>query len=414
MSKINPFEVASKQLDWAVKELKLDKKTKEILSQPLRLHRFKIKIRMDSGRTRKFDAFRSQYNNARGPFKGGIRYHPEETVDTVKALSAWMTWKCAVVDIPLGGGKGGIICNPKEMSPGELERLSRAYVRKLYRYLGPTKDIPAPDVYTNSQIMAWMLDEYEKLTGESAPGTFTGKPIPLGGSLGRTEATGRGVVISIREALKYKKMNPRTTTAAIQGFGNVGKFTAKFLEEMGVKVIALSDSSGAIYNPKGIKYEKALDYKTKKKELKGFPGAEAISNKELLELKVDVLIPAALENVITKDNANKVKAKILAEAANGPTTPAADQILDINKVFRIPDFLCNAGGVTVSYFEWAQNLYGYRWTEKEVNEKLDKILVPAFMAVVEESKKRKINMRKAAYLIAVQRVVDAMKLRGWC
>lgn len=413
MSKINPFKVATKQLDWAVKELELDKKTKKFLSKPKKLHKFSLWIRMDNGKIKRFKGFRSQYNDARGPYKGGIRFHPDETIDTVKALSAWMTWKCAVVGIPLGGGKGGIICNPKEMSQNELQKLSRAYVQKLYKHIGPDKDIPAPDVYTNAQIMSWMLDEYEKLTGHKAPGTFTGKPIELGGSLGRSEATGRGVVITIREALKLLKMNPKKTTAAIQGFGNVGKNTARFLEELGVRVVALSDSSGGIFSSKGIAYKDALAFKKEKKELKGMPNTSAISNEELLALDVDILVPAALENVITKDNANEIKAKIVAEAANGPITPDADEILFKKKIFQIPDFLCNAGGVTVSYFEWAQNIAGFYWTEKDVNERLDKIMTKAFKSVSEEHSRRKINMRKAAYLISVQRVVDAMKLRGW-
>lgn len=413
MSRINPFKVATKQLDWAVKELNLDKPTKKLLSKPQKLHKFKVTIRMDNGKVKRFKAFRSQYNNARGPYKGGIRFHPEETVDTVKALSAWMTWKCAVVGIPLGGGKGGIICNPKEMSQSELQRLSRAYVKKLYKHIGPWKDVPAPDVYTNAQIMAWMLDEYEKRVGERAPGTFTGKPLELGGSLGRPEATGRGAVITIREALKEHKMNPKRSTAAIQGFGNVGQNTMRFLEELGVRVVAISDSSGGVYSTKGLKFNESVSYKKEKKALKDMPGTTAITNEELLELDVDILVPAALENVITKDNAANIKAKILAEAANGPTTPEADEILDQKKVFIIPDFLCNAGGVTVSYFEWAQNVTNFRWTEKEVNERLDKILTVAFKAVVSEHATRKINMRKAAYLISVQRVVDAMRLRGW-
>lgn len=412
--KINPFKVALKQLDWASKELKLDKKTKKLLSKPRRFLKFRMLVRMDSGRYKLFKGFRCQYNNALGPFKGGTRYHPEENADTVKALAAWMTWKTALVGIPLGGGKGGVICNPKEMSEAELERLSKAYVRKIYKHIGPWKDIPAPDVYTNQQTMAWMLDEYEKLTHKNAPAAFTGKPLGIGGSLGRTEATGRGVVICIREALKELKMSPKRTTAVIQGFGNVGQNTAKFLEELGVGVVALSDSSGGVFNSRGIKFSDALGYKKEKKALKDLPDTTPLSNEELLELDVDILIPAALENVITKHNAGKIKAKIVAEGANGPTTTEADEILYKNKVFVIPDFLCNAGGVTVSYFEWSQNISGYHWTEKEVNEKLDKILTKAFRRVTEEHERRKIDMRKAAYLIAVQRVVNAMKLRGRC
>ncbi len=414
MGKINPFKVALKQLDWAAKELDLDKKTKKLLRKPKNLHTFRLVVRMDSGKLKFLRGFRCQYNNALGPFKGGIRYHPEETVDTVKALATWMAWKCAVVDIPLGGGKGGIICDPKNMSEKELERMSRAYVKKIYKHIGPWKDIPAPDVYTNSQTMAWMLDEYEKQVGHSAPGAFTGKPLEVGGSFGRTEATGRGVVITIREVLKELKMNPKRTTAAIQGFGSVGQYAAKFLEELGVRVVALSDSKGGVFNSRGIKFLDALEHKKDKKELKGLAGTTAITNEDLLELDVDILVPAALENVITKHNAKNIKARIVAEGANGPTTTEADEILFKNKVFVLPDILCNAGGVIVSYFEWVQNLYGYHWDEKEVNEKLDKILTNASKKVISEHARRKIDMRKAAYLIAVQRVADAMKKRGWC
>jgi len=414
MSSINPFKVALKQLDWATKELKLDRRTKKLLSKPQIFLKFRMLVKMDNGRYKIFKGFRCQYNNALGPYKGGIRYHHEETANTVKALAAWMTWKTALVGIPLGGGKGGIICNPKELSENELERLSKAYVRKIYKYIGPRKDIPAPDVYTNQQTMAWMLDEYERLTHQSAPAAFTGKPLVIGGSLGRTEATGRGVVICIREVLKELKMSPKRTTAAIQGFGNVGQYTAKFLEELGVRVISLSDSSGGVFNSKGIKFSDALEYKKEKKALKDLPNTTPLSNEELLELDVDILVPAALENQITEHNADKIKAKIIAEGANGPTTTEADEILYKNKVFVIPDFLCNAGGVVVSYFEWAQNLNGYYWSEKEVNEKLDKILTGAFRNVIEEHDRRKIDMRKAAYLIAVQKVVNAMKLRGMC
>jgi len=413
VEELNPFKIAQEQLDSAAKLLKLEPEIHKLLREPLRVHEATIKIKMDDGSEKEFKAFRVQYNDARGPCKGGIRYHPKETLDTVKALAAWMTWKTAVVGIPLGGGKGGIICNPKEMSKGELERLSRAYVRAFWKVLGPHRDVPAPDVYTNPQIMAWMLDEYEKLVGHKAPGFITGKPIELGGSEGRLDATSRGVVYTIREAAKHLNMDLKTATAAVQGYGNVGHFCAYLLKDMGVKIIAVSDSKGGIYNESGLDPIAVYEHKKKTGSVVGFKGAKEITNEELLELKVDILVPAALENQITEKNADKIKAKIVAEGANGPTTPEADEILYKKGVFVIPDFLCNAGGVTVSYFEWVQNIYGYYWPASEVYEKLDKIMTRAFWEVLEASKKEKINMRIAAYLVAVKRVADAVRLRGW-
>ena len=413
MEELNPFKNAQRQLDEAAQILNLDKKIHQFLREPMRIHEAELNVKMDNGQMQKFRAFRVQYNDARGPCKGGIRYHPEETIDTVKALAAWMTWKTAVVGIPLGGGKGGVICDPKKLSRDELERVSRSYIQAFYKHLGAHKDVPAPDVYTTPQIMAWMLDEFEKLVGHKEPGFITGKPLELGGSAGRGDATARGAVYTIRETAKHLNIDLKKSTGAVQGFGNAGSFTAVLLKEMGVKIVAVSDSSGGIYSEAGLDPQKVLEYKEKTGSVKGFAGTKAINNEELLELNVDILVPAALENQIRGNNADKIKAKIVAEAANGPTTPDADQILYKKGIFVIPDFLCNAGGVTVSYFEWVQNLYGYYWTADEVYEKLDKIMTHAFGEVLKISLDKKVNMRVAAYLVAVKRVADAVKLRGW-
>ncbi len=411
---LNPFEIAQKQLDEAAEILNLDDSTHEILRWPQREIHVTIPVKMDNGETKIFHGFRVQYNDARGPCKGGIRYHPEETIDTVRALAAWMTWKCAVVDIPYGGGKGGIVCNPKEMSEGELERLSRGYIRAINYFIGPEKDIPAPDVYTNPQIMAWMMDEYSKLKGYNVPGMITGKPIPLGGSLGRGDATARGGMYVLREAAKNLGIDLKKATVAIQGYGNAGQFAAKLVTELfGSKLVAISDSKGGIYSEKGLDWKEVLEHKKKNDSVVDFKGTKNITNEEILELNVDVLIPAALENVITEKNAERIKAKIILELANGPTTPEADKILYENRIFVIPDFLANAGGVTVSYFEWVQNNYGYYWEEQEVHDRLDRKMTKAFYDVYEESRKREVHMRLAAYLVSVQRVVEAMKLRGW-
>jgi glutamate dehydrogenase (NAD(P)+) len=369
---------------------------------------------MDDGTTRIFHGFRVQYNDARGPTKGGIRYHPEETIDTVRALAAWMTWKCAVVDIPLGGGKGGIICNPKELSPGELERLSRAYIRQVGRILGLEKDVPAPDVYTTPQIMAWMADEYSFLKGYNEFGVITGKPLALGGSAGRGDATARGGLYCLREAGKALGIDLKGARTAIQGYGNAGSFAHKLgIELLGLKVVAVSDSKGGIYNADGLDYDKVMAHKEKTGSVVGFPGTKPVSNEELLELDVMVLIPSALENQITEANAARIKAKISAELANGPTTPGADKILYKNGVYVIPDFLCNAGGVTVSYFEMVQNAYGYYWDEPLVHERLDKKMTAAFHVVPAAAQEHKVNNRVAAYLVAVSRVAEAVRLRGW-
>lgn len=410
----NPFKIAQQQLDQAAEKLGLDAATHELLRWPMQEIKVTLPVRMDDGSTRIFHAFRVQYNTARGPAKGGIRWHPQETLDTVRALAAWMTWKTAVVDIPLGGGKGGIVCNPKELSEGEKERLARAYIRALARFLGVTKDVPAPDVYTTPQIMAWMMDEYETIMGESHPGVITGKPIPLGGSQGRNDATARGGIYVTREAAAAVDLDLRGQTMAVQGFGNAGQHAALLGEEiLGLKLVAASDSRSAVINPAGMDAKALVDYKLKNGVLKGFPDATEIPNAELLELDVTVLFPAALENVITGENASRLRCRILCELANGPTTPEADLILDEKGILVLPDFLANAGGVTVSYFEQVQNAYNLYWELQEVHWRLDKKMTRAFRSVYEMSRRQKINMREAAYLVAVSRVAEACKLRGW-
>jgi glutamate dehydrogenase (NAD(P)+) len=397
----------------AAKLLKLDPAVHSLLREPKRILEVTFPVRMDNGQVKAFKGFRVQYNDARGPCKGGIRFHPQETIDTVKALAAWMTWKTACVDIPLGGGKGGVICNPKEMSRGELERVSRAYIDAIASIIGPEKDIPAPDVYTTPEIMAWMVDEFAKIRGYYAPGMITGKPIALGGSQGRGDATARGAVYTVREAAKRLNIPLKGATVAVQGYGNAGSYSAILLQEMGARIIAVSDSKGGILSEKGLDPNAVLQHKHKTGSVVGFPGTKPITNDDLLVLQCDILVPAALENVITTKNASKIKAKIVAEAANGPTTPEADDVLSKNKVFDIPDFLCNAGGVTVSYFEWVQNIYGLYWPVEEVYDRLDKIMTKAFHDVYDMHVKHNVNMRMAAYMLSVQRVAEAMKLRGW-
>lgn len=407
----NPFENALKQLQNAASILKIDTSIHEELKSPKRVLMVSIPVKMDSGETKVFTGFRSQYNDALGPFKGGIRYHWNVSLDEVKALSFWMTMKCAVVGIPLGGGKGGIIVNPKELSEGELERLSRGYIQAIYKYIGPTQDVPAPDVYTTPQIMGWMLDEYEKLVGEHAPGVITGKPLALGGSAGRGFSTAQGGVYVLQEAVKKMGWNPREVSVAIQGFGNAGSFMAKILYSLGYKIVAASDSKGGVKNLNGLDVEKLDQHKEKTGSVMGFEGSETISNEELLEMDVHVIIPAALENVITAENAERVKAKMIVELANGPVTPEADEILHKNGILFVPDILSNAGGVTVSYFEQVQNAMNYYWTEQEVLEKLEKIMVNAFHEVWETKEKFNIDMRTAAFVRAVERVAGAMKAR---
>lgn len=414
IEELNPFEIAKRQLDEAVEILGLDPGLYALLREPMRELHVTIPLRMDDGSVRAFKGFRVQYNDARGPCKGGIRFHPDETIDTVRALAAWMTWKTAVVDIPLGGGKGGIVCNPKEMSQGELERLSRGYIRQVGRILGPESDVPAPDVYTNSQIMAWMMDEYSAMHGHSVPGVITGKPLALGGSAGREDATARGGMYCIREAAKGLGLELQGATAAIQGYGNAGYYAQALGEELlGLKVVAVSDSRGAILNEDGLERGRVKAHKDEVGTCVGVDGCDTMTNEELLELDVDVLIPAALENVITADNAGRIKAKIVAELANGPTTPNADRILFENGVYVIPDFLCNAGGVVVSYFEGVQNAYNYYWALEEVHDRLDKKMTDAFHAVRQTAQAKGVHNRLAAYLVAVARVAGAMKLRGW-
>jgi len=411
---LNPFEISQRQLDKSAKKLNLDPQVHAVLREPMRTLEVHFPVKMDDGTTKVFQGFRVQYNDARGPTKGGLRFHPEETIDTVKALAAWMTWKCAVVDIPYGGGKGGVVCNPKELSQGELERVARGFIRAIGRFIGPEKDVPAPDVYTTPQIMAWMMDEYSKMVGYNTPGLITGKPIPLGGSLGRGDATARGAVYTIIEAAKVLGMNLKGATVAIQGYGNAGYYAAKLMKELaGSKIVAVSDSRGGAYSADGIDPEAAFEQKKSTGSVSGLAGTKKITNSELLELDVDVLIPAAIENVITEKNAEAIKASLIAEVANGPTTPEADEILAKNGKYIIPDFLCNAGGVTVSYFEWVQNIGGYYWKLEDVHARLEEKMVDAFHAVHEMAQSQKVDNRIAAYMVAVQRVAEAMKLRGW-
>lgn len=411
---LTPFEIAQLQLDIAAEVMKLETATHEFLREPMRELHVSIPVKMDNGKVKIFKGFRVQYNDVRGPTKGGIRFHPEETIDTVRALAAWMTWKCAVMDIPYGGGKGGVICNPKEMSQNELERLSRGYIDQVWHIIGPEKDIPAPDVYTNPQTMAWMMDEYSKFCGYNCPGVITGKPIAIGGSHGRADATAMGTIYTIRDAAKKLGIDLKKATVAVQGYGNAGSNCAILMDRMfGSKIVAVSDSCGGIYSDKGFDPRKVVEHKNKTKSCVDYPGTERITNEKILELDVDILIPAALENQITSENAGRIKAKIVAEAANGPTTPRGDDILYKDNVFVIPDFLCNAGGVTVSYFEWAQNMQSYYWDEEEVYQKLDRKMTKAFETVCQTAKEYKVNNRIAAYIVAVKRVAEAMKLRGW-
>lgn len=410
----NPFDIVRQQIDASAAILKLSPQEIAVLKNPVRELHVSLPVRMDDGTTKVFQGYRVQYNDARGPGKGGIRFHPQETIDTVRALAAWMTWKTALLDLPLGGAKGGIICNPKELSQDELQRLSRAYVRAVYQFIGPDKDVPAPDVYTNPQIMAWMADEYSVISGKPQFGVITGKPVSLGGSPGRGDATARGGMYAIREAARVLGIDLSKATVAIQGYGNAGYYAARLCKELfGARVVAACDSQGSVYCEEGIDPEEAYVCKCSTTSVSNMDGVETICGDDLLSLDVDILIPAAMENVITSRNAGEVKAKIVAELANGPTTPEADEILYANGVHVIPDFLCNAGGVTVSYFEMVQNFYMYRWDEKEVYQKLDQRITDAYQSVWKASREHSINMRQAAYVVALQRVVEAMKLRGW-
>jgi len=410
---LNPFEIAREQVDRAGKRLKLEPGMLDILKHPKRELTVHFPVKMDDGSIKVFTGYRVQYNDARGPFKGGIRYHWNVSLDEVRALSCWMTWKCAVMGIPYGGAKGGIICNPKEMSKDELERMTRRYASEISIIIGPMKDIPAPDVYTDSQTMAWIMDTLSMNAGFAVTGTVTGKPVSIGGSLGRDEATARGAMYTTREACKKLKINPRGATVAVQGFGNAGYNYARLMQdELGSKIVAVSDSKGGIYSEKGFDPKRVLTHKEKTGSVVGFAGTKKVSNEDLLELDVDLLAPSALENQITSENASRIKAKISTECANGPTTPEADDILHKKGVLVIPDILANGGGVTVSYFEWVQDLANYFWTKKEVDEKLEGIMTRAFEAVWTMRDEKKIDMRQAAYMVAINRVVEAYRWRG--
>lgn len=412
-STVNPFETAKKQVDIVADLLGIDRGIREVLKHPKRELTVNFPVRMDDGTFRVYTGYRVQYNMARGPCKGGIRYHPQVTLDEVRALAAWMTWKCAVVNIPYGGAKGGVICDPKHMSKTELEHLTRRYTSEISSFIGPEMDIPAPDVYTDGQTMAWIMDTYSMLKGYSVPGVVTGKPIPLGGSEGRGEATGRGCAYTIREAAKDAGVRVKNGTVAVQGFGNAGSVCANLLnDEQGAKIVAVSDSKGGIFKADGFNPHTVEEHKAKTGSVVGFPGAKTISNEELLELKVDVLVPAALENQLSAKNADKVQAKLIAEAANGPTLPEADSIFYQKKITVLPDVLANAGGVTVSYFEWAQDIQGYFWSLDEVNQRLERVMVKSYNDVHKVATERKVHNRTAAYVLAIQRVVDAIQVRG--
>lgn len=410
MSK-SAFTNAMEQLSKAAKIINLEPEIYEELKRPERLLSFAVPVKMDNGEVKNFTAWRSQYNNARGPYKGGIRYHPNVSEDEVKALSFWMTVKCAVAGIPMGGGKGGVIVNPKDLSAGELERLSRGYVQQIWQYLGSDKDVPAPDVYTTPQIMAWMLDEFEKLSGRADPGMITGKPLEQGGSEARSYSTAQGAVYVTRELAVKMNFTPAQTSVAIQGFGNAGAHMADILSQMGFKITAVSDSKGGVYNEAGLNVPELIKHKEDQGSVVGFAGTKNVSNGELLELPVDILVPAALENQITLENADKIKAKAIVELANGPTTPEADEIFKKRGIVVVPDVLANAGGVTVSYFEWEQNVKNEHWSEAEVLSKLEKIMVEAFNDIWAAKEKYNTDLRTAAFALAVERVAAAIRER---
>jgi glutamate dehydrogenase (NAD(P)+) len=410
----NPFAIVQKQCDICATLLDLPKDIYELIRSPMREIQVSIPVRLDNGSLKVFKGFRVQYNDVLGPTKGGIRFHPDETIDTIRALAAWMTWKCALLELPLGGAKGGVICDPREMSGGELERLSRGYVDKIWQFIGPDRDIPAPDVYTNPQIMAWMMDEYSKIVGKNQFGVITGKPLYVGGSIGRNTATARGGLYVIEEAARTFNMDLRESTLAIQGYGNAG-FNLAFLAHdiFGSRIIAVSDKRGGIYNRNGFDPTEVYHHKLETGSVAGFPGTEAITNGDLFSIDADILCPSAMENVITARNAGAIRARIIAELANGPTTPEADDILFARGVQVLPDFLCNAGGVTVSYFEMVQNFSMLYWDEAEVFERLKKKMAAAYHSVHNLAEKHKISMRQAAYMVAVKRIADTMVLRGW-
>ncbi|TLS35612.1 Glu/Leu/Phe/Val family dehydrogenase [Pseudalkalibacillus caeni] len=410
--KRNVLESTQEVIHDALDKLGYPQEVYELLKEPMRLMTVRIPVRMDDGSIKIFTGYRAQHNDAVGPTKGGVRFHPDVTETEVKALSVWMSLKAGIVDLPYGGGKGGIICDPREMSFRELERLSRGYVRAISQIVGPTKDIPAPDVFTNSQIMAWMMDEYSRIREFDSPGFITGKPLVLGGSHGRESATAKGVTICIREAAKKKGIDIQGARVVVQGFGNAGSFLSKFMHDAGAKVVGISDAYGALYDPEGLDIDYLLDrrdsFGTVTKLFK-----DTITNKELLELDCDILVPAAIENQITEDNANNIKASIVVEAANGPTTIEGTKILTDRGILLVPDVLASSGGVTVSYFEWVQNNQGYYWTEEEVEEKLEKVMVNAFDTVYRTADSRKIDMRLSAYMVGVRKMAEASRFRGW-
>jgi len=408
----NPYEMAVEQLNKAADKLGLDDAMREVLSKCKRELIVNFPVKMDDGSIKVFTGYRVHHNVTRGPAKGGIRYHPDVTLDEVKALAMWMTWKCAVVGIPFGGGKGGVVCDPKKMSRKELENLTRRYTTEISILLGPDRDIPAPDVNTNAQVMAWLMDTYSMHKGYTIPAVTTGKPIPLGGSEGRNEATAQGVMYMIQEAAKHLGMQLEGATVVIQGYGNVGSISAELLHDLGCKIIAVSDSKGGIYNPKGLDPRDVLRHKRETTSVINYKDADNITNRELLELPCDILVPAALENQITAENAPRINPKIIAEAANGPTTPEADEILYKKGVFIIPDILSNAGGVTVSYFEWVQDLQAFFWTKEEIEERLHRVMTKAFNDVINMAGQYGVDTRTAATMLAVHRVAEATQLRG--
>jgi glutamate dehydrogenase (NAD(P)+) len=409
---INPWHVAQQQFDIAADRLKLEPGLRRVLREPRRELTVHFPVKMDDGSVQVYTGYRVQHNLGRGPAKGGIRFHQDVTLDEVKALAMWMTWKCAVVGIPFGGGKGGVVVDPKKLSRKELEALTRRFTTEIEVLIGPERDIPAPDVNTNAQVMAWMMDTYSMHQGFTVPGVVTGKPVSLGGSEGRNEATARGAVFTIVEAARHLNLDLTRATVVVQGFGNAGSIAAQLMVKEGATVLGVSDSSAAIHNPQGLDIARVMAWKSEHGTVGGFPGAQAVSNAQLLEIECDVLIPAALENQITASNADRIRARIVAEAANGPTTPEADEILARAGVFMIPDILCNAGGVTVSYFEWVQDLNRDHWSEHEVNEKLREIMVRSFGETLAIAEREQVNMRLAAYLLAVERVSSATALRG--
>ena len=409
---LNSFRIAMRQFDSAAEKCGLDPGLREVLRRPRRALSLSLPVKMDDGSVQVFDGFRVQHSSVRGPCKGGIRYHPNVTFDEVKALAMWMTWKCAIVNIPFGGAKGGIVCDPHKLSKNELEHLTRRYAYEISPIIGPDKDIPAPDVYTDSQIMAWIMDTYSMTHGSSAPGVVTGKPTFLGGSFGRNEATARGCWFVIRSACEVMGISLDRATVAIQGFGNAGSIAAELLARQGAKIIAVSDSRGGIFNRAGLRVPELLRHKVKTGSVVDSPNSEPIDSQTILELQCDILIPAALENQITLENADRIKARIVAEAANGPTTPDADAVLHDRGIMVVPDILANAGGVTVSYFEWVQDLQELFWDEDDVNRRLERVMVKAFTDVHATAKKHDADMRTGAYILAIDRVATATRVRG--